>query len=86
MSADEESDKEHDAWVQCDICSKWRRVSSEISDALDDRDGWTCKDNTDRRFASCDSPQELSDDEIDQILAEQESSEEEEEEEEENAE
>ena len=28
------------AWVQCDNCSKWRRVPKSVADALDDDTPW----------------------------------------------
>ncbi|XP_010533983.1 PREDICTED: histone-lysine N-methyltransferase ASHH2-like [Tarenaya hassleriana] len=48
------------AWVQCDECFKWRRVTR-------DRDYSTsliCTDNSDEAFADCSVPQELSDEGI----------------------
>ncbi|KAI8470635.1 MAG: hypothetical protein J3K34DRAFT_521189 [Monoraphidium minutum] len=52
-------------WVQCDRCSKWRRVPKQVVDALGDDDAWYCDDNPDKAFASCSVAQELSDKEID---------------------
>lgn len=36
----EAGDKEVDSWVQCDKCSKWRRVPKGVVDALGDDDEW----------------------------------------------
>ena len=27
-------------WVQCDDCSKWRRVPQAVADSLDDNSSW----------------------------------------------
>eukprot|EP00884_Botryococcus_braunii_P013408 jgi/Botrbrau1/22068/Bobra.0638s0001.1 len=56
-------------WVQCDSCSKWRALPAELVKAIDvEKTTWFCEDNPDKQFASCDIPQEFSDDEIDRQL------------------
>jgi hypothetical protein len=52
-------------WVQCDRCSKWRRVREELVEALNDDSHWYCEDNPDKLRNSCNIPQEMSNDEID---------------------
>lgn len=54
----EESDQEEGNvnWVQCDICEKWRKISSRLS-AKERNDDWNCQMNP-RSNASCDDPQE----------------------------
>ena len=62
-----------DTWVQCTVegCGKWRRVRGDADDlkALEGNVAWTCADGTNDAYASCDEPQELSDDEIDELIA-----------------
>ena len=55
-------------WVQCDEarCGKWRRVRAR--DAPGDDVPWACAMNPDLRWASCDVPQAVPDDEIDRQL------------------
>eukprot|EP00976_Prorocentrum_cordatum_P002829 54765-Prorocentrum_minimum.AAC.2 len=67
-STDREEKPGSNAWVQCDKCEKWRRISRAASEALGD-DAWYCHLNADTRFSSCEQPQELSDVEIDKLLA-----------------
>ncbi|GIM15000.1 hypothetical protein Vretimale_17869 [Volvox reticuliferus] len=56
-------------WVQCNKCQKWRKVPYTVKDD-DLPEDWECKHNTwDMRHASCLSPQALSNEEIDHILA-----------------
>ncbi|GLI58399.1 hypothetical protein VaNZ11_000099 [Volvox africanus] len=56
-------------WVQCNKCQKWRKVPYNVKDD-DLPEDWECKHNTwDMRHASCLSPQALSNEEIDHILA-----------------
>lgn len=52
-------------WTQCDICSKWRRVSADI--LLPPK--WTCLDNVwDQSRSSCSSPDELGPKELENLL------------------
>lgn len=43
-SSDEEdsvkSEQDADNWVQCDRCTKWRRVPKRVTDALEDDVKW----------------------------------------------
>lgn len=55
-------------WAQCDACTKWRRVTQSLADSLEDNDAWTCDQNPNPLFASCNVEQELSDNEIDRQL------------------
>lgn len=56
-----------DNWVQCDRCGKWRRVGASVVDSLsDDTANWFCEDNPDPFHNSCNTPQELTNEEIDQ--------------------
>jgi len=59
-------------WVQCCSCERWRRVPYSIEeDQIPD--SWTCADNLwDSKYNSCEVEQALSDDRIDEILAQQE--------------
>nr|GMD94173.1 histone-lysine N-methyltransferase ASHH2-like [Ipomoea batatas] len=53
------------AWVQCDDCHKWRRISVSLADKIEETNcRWTCKDNMDKDFADCSIPQEKSNAEI----------------------
>ncbi|VFR00252.1 unnamed protein product [Cuscuta campestris] len=53
------------AWVQCDDCYKWRRISASLADKIEETNcRWVCKDNLDERFADCSTPQEKSNSEI----------------------
>ncbi|KAL4422425.1 hypothetical protein ABPG75_008622 [Micractinium tetrahymenae] len=58
------------SWVQCDKCSKWRKISTELADGLSDEVPWYCSDNPDPKHNSCETPQELSDAEIDRLHVE----------------
>ena len=40
-------------WVQCENCSKWRRLAANDMEALPEG-AWTCAQHPDARFASCD--------------------------------
>lgn len=62
-SSEEEEEKEEDiiarelkddAWIQCERedCLKWRRVTSEIAEAYEDKP-WFCEFNPDKQFNSC---------------------------------
>ncbi|CAD6216678.1 unnamed protein product [Miscanthus lutarioriparius] len=47
---------EQDQWIQCDECSKWRRLPLNVIVASK----WTCTDNSwDPKCCSCSAPQEL---------------------------
>ncbi|GKU98461.1 hypothetical protein SLEP1_g11466 [Rubroshorea leprosula] len=48
------------AWVRCDDCYKWRRISVELADKLNGSCQWICTDNMDKAFADCSIPQEKS--------------------------
>eukprot|EP00850_Spirogloea_muscicola_P016142 SM000129S26129 [mRNA] locus=s129:103658:108452:+ [translate_table: standard] len=52
------------SWVQCDECGKWRRVPSEVGEGLAGDSKWFCRDNVAQDFASCATPQEKSNHEI----------------------
>ncbi len=41
-SSDEELEKEEDeqSWVQCDKCTKWRRLPPEVAAQLNDEAEW----------------------------------------------
>ena len=56
-------------WIQCDeaSCGKWRRVRARDAPS-DDEAPWLCSMNPDPRWASCDVPQAVPDDEIDRQL------------------
>ncbi|CAG9465087.1 unnamed protein product [Pedinophyceae sp. YPF-701] len=58
-----------ETWVQCDRCDKWRRVQQALLAGFKDDDSWTCDMNTDAKFASCEVPQEMTDEQIDQLEA-----------------
>ncbi|XP_074926477.1 zinc finger CW-type PWWP domain protein 1 isoform X2 [Chelonoidis abingdonii] len=47
------------AWVQCSYpsCEKWRRLSSDTDPSVLPED-WTCSQNTDLQYKSCDVPEE----------------------------
>ncbi|XP_050789246.1 zinc finger CW-type PWWP domain protein 1 isoform X2 [Gopherus flavomarginatus] len=47
------------AWVQCSYpsCEKWRRLSSNADPSVLPED-WTCSQNTDPQYKSCDVPEE----------------------------
>ena len=48
-----------DAWVQCDACSKWRRVPKSLSLLFHAGKRWTCPISPYLQFADCLRPQEL---------------------------
>ncbi|KAJ0976840.1 hypothetical protein J5N97_012314 [Dioscorea zingiberensis] len=53
------------AWVLCDDCHKWRCISAELADAINEtKCRWICKDNADKAFADCSIPQEKTDAQI----------------------
>ncbi|XP_068647220.1 histone-lysine N-methyltransferase ASHH2 [Aristolochia californica] len=53
------------AWVRCDDCYKWRCISAELADEIEETNcRWTCMENADKRFADCSIPQEKSNAEI----------------------
>ncbi|KAG9459629.1 hypothetical protein H6P81_004137 [Aristolochia fimbriata] len=49
----------NETWVQCDACSKWRKVSDGI--VLDATAAWFCSMNADPLYQSCTDPEESSD-------------------------
>ncbi|KAL5196862.1 hypothetical protein ABZP36_000374 [Zizania latifolia] len=56
---------EQDQWIQCDDCSKWRRLPLNIIVASK----WTCADNTiDPKSCSCSAPEELTPKELHIVL------------------
>uniref|UniRef100_A0A0D9X2Y7 TF-B3 domain-containing protein n=1 Tax=Leersia perrieri TaxID=77586 RepID=A0A0D9X2Y7_9ORYZ len=56
---------EHDQWIQCDDCSKWRRLPLNVIVASK----WTCADNTiDSKSCSCSAPEELTPKELHIVL------------------
>eukprot|EP01018_Ginkgo_biloba_P004432 Gb_30673 [translate_table: standard] len=56
---------EQDQWAQCDDCCSWRRLPMDA--ILPQR--WTCVDNTwDTKRASCSAPQEVSFEELEDLL------------------
>jgi hypothetical protein len=63
--------REREAWVQCETCSKWRRVRQSVAEAFARADAgqWTCAISEHPRVNSCDVPQELPDDDIDERVA-----------------
>lgn len=71
-SAEGDASRPGQKWLQCARCHKWRKVPFNIDDeALTDE--WECGDNSwDRTRAACTVPQELSNDEIDDMLAQDE--------------
>ncbi|VFQ74434.1 unnamed protein product [Cuscuta campestris] len=49
------------AWVQCDDCQKWRRITALLADQIEETNcKWICKDNNDKDFADCSIRQEKS--------------------------
>ena len=62
---------ERETWVCCDVpgCGMWRRVPGDVAGAVSVGGRWVCAEAPDPRFASCNAPQELSDDEIDRCIA-----------------
>ncbi|KAA8517539.1 hypothetical protein F0562_017831 [Nyssa sinensis] len=59
------SSGEQEQWVQCDSCSKWRRLPANI--LLPPK--WTCPDNVwDQSRCSCSAPDELSPRELEILL------------------
>ncbi|VAH42195.1 B3 domain-containing protein Os07g0679700-like [Triticum dicoccoides] len=56
---------EQDQWIQCDDCSKWRRLPLNVIIASK----WRCADNTwDPKSCSCSAPEELAHKELQSIL------------------
>ncbi|XP_078571339.1 uncharacterized protein LOC144859019 [Branchiostoma floridae x Branchiostoma japonicum] len=51
---------EDEAWIQCDKCSKWRRVTKEVAAEYADKD-WLCSLNTDSKHNSCTDLEETHD-------------------------
>lgn len=59
-----EEDRRQDQWVQCDDCGTWRRLPAHVIVP----EAWTCSENQwDAARASCRVPQELPDEEIEQL-------------------
>ena len=63
-----------EGWMCCDGCGKWRRAPAEVADDVARRGGsaqWFCTYNAsvDPAYASCEAPQELSDADIDDLIA-----------------
>ncbi|KAK1407678.1 hypothetical protein QVD17_39300 [Tagetes erecta] len=57
------------AWVCCDDCHKWRRISAILADSIESTEcRWVCKDNMDKDFAGCSIPQEKSNADINEEL------------------
>lgn len=53
------------AWVRCDDCHKWRRIPVALVDSIGHTNcQWICKNNMDKAFADCSTPQEKSNAEI----------------------
>nr|XP_010921148.1 B3 domain-containing protein Os07g0679700 isoform X2 [Elaeis guineensis] len=56
---------ERDQWIQCDACSKWRRLPVDVLVLSK----WTCADNTwDPKRSSCHAPEELSQKDLQSLL------------------
>ena len=70
-SRDGRKRREREAWVQCETCSKWRRVRQSVAEAFARADAgqWTCSISEHPRVNACDVPQELPDDDIDERVA-----------------
>jgi hypothetical protein len=70
-SRDGRKRREREAWVQCETCSKWRRVRQSVAEAFARADAgqWTCAISEHPRVNECDVPQELPDDDIDERVA-----------------
>ena len=51
------AEEENDTWVQCDRCTKWRRLELSGSAALPEE--WSCDLNPNRAFASCQIAEEI---------------------------
>lgn len=65
----EESGSPQSAWVCCDDCHKWRRISSILADSIESTEcRWICKDNLDKTFGDCSIPQEKSNADINEEL------------------
>lgn len=57
------------AWVCCDDCHKWRRISAILADSIESTEcRWICKDNMDKTFGDCSIPQEKSNADINEEL------------------
>ncbi|CAE6076252.1 unnamed protein product [Arabidopsis arenosa] len=52
-----DSDVESDIWIQCDSCSKWRRIIDEGVSVTGS--AWFCSNNADPAYQSCNDPEEL---------------------------
>eukprot|EP00658_Telonema_sp_P-2_P004325 TRINITY_DN11623_c0_g1_i3.p1 TRINITY_DN11623_c0_g1~~TRINITY_DN11623_c0_g1_i3.p1 ORF type:complete len:283 (+),score=74.34 TRINITY_DN11623_c0_g1_i3:394-1242(+) len=56
VQSDESSEEEQVQWVQCDKCSKWRRIPAE--DILPEGATWECSQNPDTLYKTCEADQE----------------------------
>ena len=75
---------EKEAWIECsnEDCGKWRRIPKALADSLlthnttsenveaADYLNWTCSRSFDKRHNGCDKPQEMLNDDIDEIVRE----------------
>ena len=74
---------EKEAWIECsnEECGKWRRIPKALADSLlshattsDNVDAeylnWTCSRSFDKRHDACDKPQEMLNDDIDELVRE----------------
>ncbi|XP_043468830.1 zinc finger CW-type PWWP domain protein 1-like [Leptopilina heterotoma] len=59
------SNEKKGLWIQCcdENCKKWRFVK-EYKDPLSVPEKWFCSENFDKKFASCDIPEEKADDDL----------------------
>ena len=51
-------------FLQCSMCSKWRRVPDSYES---EHGNWLCKDNPDTNFNECGVEQELTNEQIDEL-------------------
>ena len=73
---------EKEAWIECsnEECSKWRRIPKALADSLLTHGktpsveveylNWTCSRSFDKRYNACDKPQEMLNDDIDELVRE----------------
>ena len=50
------------AWIQCDLCQKWRRVHRRLAEEFGDGVPWDCSLNSDESADQCSIPEEDSSD------------------------
>ena len=55
--------------VQCTRCDKWRLLPEAEALAADTDKKWTCASSADRRYARCEAANQISDDQMDALLA-----------------